>query len=302
MYSNDTKWLGIKDADLYGFHGGYHDGHSAVKYYNEKITERRKKYPFVVPTTELTHGEQIENKGYHKIESFFDEEQKKELLEIRKTILTYVNENKNIKRRDDNMAFINQPILNIPNLYKIVFDDKIINIVASYFNCMPAITSMAVRKSFVTESSPVNNQYFHRDYNSLVKLLKVIIYLDDVDIDTGPFTYIHESNSKMFNNWWNHHYMHDDMLKQIYGQKNIKHLTANFGDLLLADTRGFHKGLKPKNKERIAMHMCFMIHPELSGPGHLEESSIDNWFKIKKEDYDSIEDWKKPVADFLMRV
>ena len=74
------------------------------------------------------------------------------------------------------MAIINQPILNIPNLYKIIFDDRIINIATSHFNCMPAVTSVAVRKSFITDDSPVNNQNFHRDFNSLVKLLKVERY------------------------------------------------------------------------------------------------------------------------------
>jgi len=296
------KWLNEKNADLYGFHGEYHDGISAVKYYNQKITDRRQKYPYQTDKDILQYENLIKSNGHCKIDNFFDEEQKNTLLDIKQAISDFVDNNENIKRRDDNMAFVNQPILNIPNLYKIVFNDNILKIVSSYFNCIPAITSIAVRKSFVTDAPAVSNQYFHRDYNSLVKLLKVIVYLNDVDENAGPFTYIQGSTTKMFDKWWNYHYLHDDILKNVYGEENIKYLTANFGDLLFADTRGFHKGLKPKNKERYAAHMCFMIHPELSGPGHQQESPVENWFKIKKEDYDSLDDWKKPVADFLIKV
>jgi hypothetical protein len=300
--NKDVKWLGTNDADLYGFHGAYHNGLSAVQYYNDRIVERREKYPFNLNQDVLNIGETIKDKGHYKIENFFNEDQKKLLLEIRETISNYVDNNKYIKNRDSNMAFINQPMLNIPNLYKIVFNEKLINVITSYFGCIPAITSMAVRKSFPSDSPPVSNQSFHRDYNSLVKLLKVAVYLNDVDKDTGPFTYIESSHRQMFDNWWSYHYIPDDPLKFLYGEDKIKYLTANFGDILFADTRGFHKGLKPKSKERYAMHMCFLVHPELSGDGHREESPPENWFQIRKEDYEELPENLKPVADYLKKV
>ena len=302
LRTQGLSWIEPSDANFYGFHGQSNNGPAAVEYYNKKLLERREKYPFVPNSEASKHSEGVGEKGYHRIKNFFDEGQKNTLLEIRDVISNYVDENKHIKKRDNNMAHINQPILNIPNLYKIIFDDRIINIAAAHFNCVPAVTSVAVRKSFITDGPPVNNQYFHRDYNSLVKLLKVAVYFNDVDEDTGPFTYVHASNRKMFNKWWHYHYLQDDFLEVTYGKDNIKHLTANFGDLLLANTKGFHKGLKPKNKERIAMHICFMVHPELIGPNQDQESPPEDWFQIREEDYNSLPEWKKPVADILKRV
>ena len=301
--NNNIKWLGTHDVDLYGFHGAYHhQAPIAVKYYNNKITARREKYPLNVEEPALTVGKEITEKGHHKVENFFDDNEKKLLLEIKNTLSEYVDNNIHIKRRDKNMAFVNQPILNIPNLYKIIFNQKLIDIVASYFNCIPAITSIAVRKSFVTDAPPVNNKFFHRDYNSLVKLLKVIVYLNDVDESAGPFSYVEGSHKKMFDGWWHHHYLQDDFLKSLYGQDCLKNMTANFGDIGFADTRGFHRGLKPKNKERYAMHMCFLVHPELGGPGHQQENTVDNWFQIDQKDYENIPDNLKPVADYLVKV
>jgi hypothetical protein len=135
-----------------------------------------------------------------------------------------------------------------------------------------------------------------------VKTLKAVIYLNDVGEDDGPFTYVAGSPNKMFDNWWDYHYLNDQTLQELYGEENILPLTANFGDLLFANTRGWHKGAKPQKKERLAIHACFLIHPELSGPLQRQESPQENWFQINKEDYENIPDGLKPAADFLIKV
>ena len=50
------------------------------------------------------------------------------------------------------------------------------------------------------------------------------------------------------------------------------------------------------------MHICFMVHPELIGPNQDQESPPEDWFQIREEDYNSLPEWKKPVADILKRV
>ena len=50
------------------------------------------------------------------------------------------------------------------------------------------------------------------------------------------------------------------------------------------------------------MHMCFLVHPELTGPGHRQETPPDKFFKIRKEDYEMLSDKAKPLADFLNKV
>ena len=211
-----------------------------------------------------------------------------------------IKKNENIKIRNDNLALITQPILNIPSMYKILFDDRLINIAAAYYDCLPAIGSLAVRKSFLNDVAPMSNQFFHRDYNSTVKLLKFAIYLNDVDIDGGPFTYVQGSNNKMPKEWYRNHYWPDKTIKNLYGQENIRYLTANFGDLMIANTKGFHKGQKPVKSSRVAMHFTYLIHPELDG--QCKEIPLERGFQIRKEDFEDLPDWKKPVADFLLKV
>ena len=43
----------------------------------------------------------------------------------------------------------------------------------------------------------------------------------------------------------------------------------------------------------IVLTLNYVIHPEEWNPPS---------FKMKKEDFDNLPDWKKPVADFLVKV
>ena len=123
--------------------------------------------------------------------------------------------------------------------------------------------------------------------------------MNDVNKDNGPFTYVEESNRKMFDRWWMKHRRTDKEMAMIYGKENIVHCTANFGDLLMAQTNGFHKGQKPTKNTRIAYVINYLIHPELAGG---TEQTEEARFKMKQATYDALPDWKKPVADFLVKV
>lgn len=298
----EKLWLGPGDHDFYGFHGPTHAGAPAAYYYNYNLDYRMEKYPYTLDSGSLETMNNVRSRGYHKIEDFFDDDQKAVLTSVGKTISTYVEEDKNILRRDEAMAFVEQPLVNIPGLFDILFDDGIINLAAAHFGCIPALTSIAARKSFLHDSEPYDNQLFHRDFNSLVKVIKFGIYLNDVDENGGPLGYIEGSNYNMFTKWWRYHYLPDDWLVKFYGEDKLKKLTANFGDLLIADTKGFHKGNKPVNKERLAVHACFLIHPEMAGTDQRQELPLEKRMQIKKEDFDNLPDWKKPVADFLYKV
>ena len=296
------RWVTPADVDFYGFHGVYHDGQKAIDYYSNKLSTRQSQYNIEKTEFGILYSDKLNDKGYVKISNFFSEEDKQTLLQIKDHMEYLVNADINLKKRNNSMAMINQPLLNIPDLYKILFNKKIVEILTAFFGCTPALSSVAARKSFVSSVPPDSNQVFHRDFNSLTKHLKIAFYLHDVDIETGPFTYVEDSNKKMPMDWWKGHYYPDQYIKNIYGENKIKFLTSNFGDLLIANTRGFHKGTKPTTKDRLAIHACYMIHPELCGKGHQNETPPEGWFKIKQGDYEKLDEQQKPVADFLQKI
>jgi len=303
------SWIYPEDANFYGFHtcDAPAQDHQkarveAIRYWNENFQNRKEKYSFEIDSVAKPHAENLKNLGYSKIESFFNEEQMKILQNIREEIQSSIDTNTNLKYPSEQMIYINKPLLNLTSLPEILFDDRLINIATAYYGCRPAMGSVAVRRSFVNDAPPLTNQNYHRDYNSLVKMMKFVIYLNDVEEGGGPFTYVAGSNRKMFNGWWNHHYPTDEMVEALYGKDSILPITAKFGDLLMADTYGFHKGQKPTKAERTAIHFTYLIHPELGGYNHKSEVPLDERHCIRKEDVEAFPDWKKPTADFLWKV
>ena len=299
--TNGLSWLEPSDINFYGFHGPRNNTAiiNSIVEYNKNYAYRLENFKANTIKKYDKSVAKLSEHGHSKIEGFFNESQKKSLLNIRDQINDLVDRNENLKMRTDSMAFINQPLVNLSGLNDIVFDDRLIKIATKYFGCMPGFGSIAVRKSFVGPTPPDSNQRFHRDYNSLVKMMKFAIYLNDVDEDGGPFTYVEGSNKKLFNDWWKFHYMNDEDIESVYGSDSIKYLPANFGDLLMANTKGFHKGQKPVARERIAMHFTYLIHPEMEG---YDKVPKEKRFQISEDYYKSMPDWKKPATDFLLKV
>ena len=294
------RWLTPADYEFYGFWGPANDGRKAVEDYQTFLYDRQDKYKNTFINNNNEYANTLKDRGWVVIPNFFTEQEKEKLLNIKKSIKDNIK--KGNSKNPGIISLVRDPLLNIENLNDILFNERIIEICKSYFQTEPALTSVAARKSYVDKGKRQNNQYFHRDYNSLTKHLKVAFYLHDVDYETGPFTYVDGSNKKIPSEWTIQHYWRDEDLKMAYGEDAIKHLTANFGDLIIADTRGFHKGLKPRAKERLAVHACYMIHPELRGLTHESVTKEEDWFKIRKEDFEKLNNRQKPVADFLQKI
>ena len=293
------RWLTPADYEFYGFWGPASDGRKAVEDHKFLLQERKEKYKNTLIDKDNEHVKTLKEKGWVVIPNFFTEEEKGKLLTVKASMEKNIQKGNVKDLKNSIIHLIRDPLLNVEKINDILFDERIIQICRGYLDTEPALTSVAARKSYVVKDAAQNNQFFHRDYNSLTKHLKVAFYLHDVDYETGPFTYVDKSNIKIPSAWVNQHYWHDQNIKDAYGNDSIKYLTAKFGDLIIADTRGFHKGLKPTSKERLAVHACYMIHPELTGRTHEKITEEKNWFKIRKEDFDKLNENQKPTADFL---
>ena len=63
-------------------------------------------------------------------------------------------------------------------------------------------------------------------------------------------------------------------------------------DTFLDTPNAFHRGPKPLKNDRMMLTLDWGIHPVY----------FKQWgTKMKKSDYDSLDDWKKPVADYLVK-
>ena len=117
----------------------------------------------------------------------------------------------------------------------------------------------------VTDIEEKTTTFFHRDDNSK-NFIKMFFYLNDVDIDGGPFTYVEGSHiNRREKDWTPGSRWTDEKIASLYGLEKIVHLTGKKGDLIVANTTGFHKGLKCRTKERNMLTINFTTEAEKFG-------------------------------------
>ncbi len=105
------------------------------------------------------------------------------------------------------------------------------------------------------ESERKSSQRWHRDFNDR-RLLKVFLYLVDVDEETGPFEYVPRSapGGELDHLWpWRplgENYPPDDELAEKITDRAVS-FTAPKGTLIFCNTSGFHRGGFSTSKPRV---------------------------------------------------
>jgi len=187
---------------------------------------------------------------------------------------------------------IDQPLLNVESLWDVAFHDDLVVLAANYFGCLPYFGTCNLRKSFVNNLKEDHTQIYHQDPNS-PQFIKMFLYLNDVDDNGGPFCIVEGSHRNKFEGCYDKYRWDTDEINSIYGEDKVKYLTANVGDLIIANTTAFHRGTKPYSSDRTMITLDWVLHPEFFS---------NSEFKIKQEKFDKLPDWKKPVMDYLIKV
>ncbi len=294
------KWYTPTDAAF------YRGGATVVDWYNEMIIKRRQSIP---DWKEYTTGESdtiaenITKNGYHKIENFWNTG---ELNTVRdKTYEVFESNDVDLVKHThgDQHIQINQPLLNLEELNSLAMDNRIIAIATSFFKCFAGFGTQNLRYSHSDNSRAFGTCQFHRDFNSPVKVLKFFTYLNDVTMDNGPFTFVEESHRRLPVGWSGKLRWEDSEIEALYGSDSVKNLTGEYGDLIMATTNGFHKGLPLKSGSRTLFTMNFLVHPELGqSKNPLMMAPFSKRFQVSKDFYEQLSADKKPLYDFMEKV
>lgn len=192
-------------------------------------------------------------------------------------------------RLHTNDVIVREPLLSCPSIVPVALDERIIDIAREYLGCFPGLTGMNLRKSYVNDLPEFDTRYFHIDPNS-AKFLKFFFYLNDVDEQGGPFCYVRGGPGKRVGGWTRRFRWTEDEIVRAYGEQSIVNVTASVGDMIVADTTGFHRGVKATSHDRMMLTLNY-------GVG-LEMGSIRS-FKIDRGRLSSLSPKQKAAADFL---
>lgn len=185
---------------------------------------------------------------------------------------------------------IKDPLIALPAILKIIENKLVKGVVTGYYESIPQLTFVKSRIAFYDSIGPRDTQFWHCDPGSY-RVLKTLIYLNDVDENGGPFEIIKSSHTNKFDNW-DIQTRHDhEKLQKIYDQNLFKKCLANAGDIIFADATAFHRGNVPINKNRLILILNFCVHDEYGLPFQKP--------KIKKELFNNTDNLTKGMLNKL---
>ena len=284
------NWLTNDDARF------YHYGKHGVDYYNQQTLERKKKYPFENKNLYQNHVASLKKDGFTVFRDVVPHDIIDSILDKASFC---IKKKENLKSHDAHYSAINQPYLQSDECFELATSDLLFDVATEYFDCIPALGTCNLRRSYVNSLPPTTTQLFHCDKNA-IKFFKFFIYLNNVEApEDGPLTLVRGSLQKRPYNHGTKHRWSEKEIKNLYGQDSLVYLTAKKGDLIAATTTAFHRGTKPISKERTMFTVNYVTHPELAGgrPGQHE-----NFFSMRQEQHDNLPDHKKPLTDFLTKI
>jgi hypothetical protein len=170
-------------------------------------------------------------------------------------------------------------VLRCPFIYDVVHSEKLINLVGSYFQAPPTISTVACWWSFPDKTDPETDQRFHHDRDDF-NVTKLFVYLSDVTAVSGPHAYIPQTHnfavlqdfvarrlspgadSATFWDWMEKFFKPDSEILQVFGAEQIQIITGPSGTSFIEDTRGLHRAVYPRTGFRLAFEISFTVLPK----------------------------------------
>lgn len=209
---------------------------------------------------------------------------------------TFLSGENKFKNYTDSIK-LKDPLINLPKLIKIAVNKRVISICSNYFGYIPYLTFLKCIRTYKNKIKEHDTQHFHIDENS-VKLLKVFIYLNDVESKKdGPFYYVKDSFKDIKKRWGLKARWSEKYLKKIYGPKKFVPILAKRGDVIIANTVAFHRGLKPIKKNRNIAILNYGFHIDFTFNNKLDIVS-----KILKKDFKKQSKQNQSVLSLLNRI
>jgi hypothetical protein len=162
-----------------------------------------------------------------------------------------------------------RPTLDLKDIMvRFALQKDLLQIANAYFGMLTHMRFYNVWHTFATQAPARRSQLWHRDPEDYL-ILKVFVYLSDVDDGAGPFTYapcthqkgsvqsepeyFRETNRKAKRS-------EDEQMDAIVAKEKWIKAVGETGTIIFGDTRGYHKGGLARTHDRI-MYNCMFTSP-----------------------------------------
>lgn len=251
------------------------------KYYNFYLKNRKTNTKKLMPKIDDVYKNfvnKLYTSGYVEISNVIDRD---ELSNIESQVIKYFSNN--------NVRVLDNP-LKINGLYDLI-KKYLAPFACQYYECIPTISYLKIIKSS-TSKSPKDTQFFHRDPGSY-KLLKAIIYLNDVDSFGGPLVYVDSSHTESLKGMSGRKRIVDNIVSKKYNNQ-VKEIIGHKGHITFFDAKGLHKGKLPEKNDRLAIIVNFSLHPEYG--------QKDNYTKLTYDMNEELDEFDLTLLDSCMPI
>jgi hypothetical protein len=149
-------------------------------------------------------------------------------------------------------------------------EDRLLQVVEHYIGLPVAYHGLLFRQDEAVDK-PGATQRWHRDGEDR-RVVKVLIYLNDVGLENGPFEYIPRSSTpsllsfgKIYQKILSSGYSNidDDEMRQIISDSAWKACTGPAGTVIFADVRNvFHRGNPPRGNRSVLYYLYTSRQPK----------------------------------------
>jgi phytanoyl-CoA dioxygenase PhyH len=154
------------------------------------------------------------------------------------------------------------PALDPRSIYaRFALQPNIWHIANAYVGMLTRMRNCNVWHNFASQAQPRESQLWHRDPEDLY-IVKVFVYLSDVDQGAGPFTYAPGTHGKGSVRQKPEYLLEGDtkrstdaQMAAVVPRDNWVSCTGPRGTIVFADTRGYHKGGLSKERDRV-LYTC----------------------------------------------
>jgi Phytanoyl-CoA dioxygenase (PhyH) len=154
------------------------------------------------------------------------------------------------------------PILDPQTIFaRFALQNPMLQIANAYFGMFTRLRYYNVWHTFASQAEARESQLWHHDREDRY-ILKLFLYLSDVDEGAGPFTYAPGSHQKKklfrepsYKLEGGVKRSSDEQMAEVVSSSRWRQCTGPRGTIVFADTRGYHKGGMAREHDRI-MYTC----------------------------------------------
>lgn len=177
-----------------------------------------------------------------------------------KRIREFVESREAVTRNSVRDDYRPEDLLESPDIRALIADPFIRSIAAAYLGSTPIFTHLAAWRSRHDPGASADDlseaaQLYHYDYD-WPAFVKFFIYLTDVGPENGPFTFVVGTHERKRH--WNDGRRDDSYIASNY-PGGARAVTGHAGDLIIADTVGYHKGERVREGERLMLQFEFAV-------------------------------------------